>query len=75
MAALVATQEMLDEARRAYHALLIGVSAREVVDQNGEKVIYTAANRQALYNYILELQGVLNPSVAPNNGPATFTFF
>lgn len=77
MAAIIATQELLDQARLAYHKLLTGVSAREVVDQNGERVTFTAANRQSLYNYILELDAQLNPTpsgTAPSNGPMTFLF-
>lgn len=77
MPAIVASKELLDQARVAYHKLVTGLSAREVVDSNGERVTFTAANRQALYSYILELESQLNPvqpGVAPNNGPATFIF-
>ncbi len=77
MPAIVATQQMLDQARVAYHKLVTGLSAREVVDSNGERVTFTAANRQALYSYILELESQLNPTAAgaaPSNGPATFIF-
>lgn len=77
MPAIVATRQMLDEARAAYHRLMTGTSARELVDQNGERVTYTAANRQNLYNYILDLERQLNPVAigsAPLNGPATFLF-
>jgi hypothetical protein len=77
MPAIIATPQLLNEARVAYHKLVTGLSAREVVDQNGERVTFTAANRQALYNYILELEAQLNPvasGVAPNNGPMTFLF-
>ncbi len=77
MPAIVASKELLDQARVAYHKLVTGLSAREVVDSNGERVTFTAANRQALYNYILELEAQLNPpsiGVTPKNGPATFIF-
>ncbi len=77
MPAIIATTQLLSEARVAYHKLQTGLSAREVVDQNGERVTFTAANRQALYNYILELEAQLNPTpsgTAPSNGPMGFLF-
>lgn len=72
-------QEQLKDAQAAYHELLTGRSARVVVDGgDGSRIEYTAANRQALYNYILELQTKLNQTstapVAFNNGPAGFVF-
>lgn len=68
----------LAEAERAYHSLQIGVSARVVVDQNGERVEFSAANRQGLYAYIQQLKsqlGLLNPycGVGPQ-APAAFYF-
>lgn len=70
-------QQKLDEAREAYHLLNTGRMARVVVDQNGEKVEFTAANRVGLYNYIKELEAQL-PSTSSvnqlNNGPARFLF-
>lgn len=77
MPAIIATTELLSQARTAYHKLVTGTSAREVVDQNGERVTFTAANRQSLYSYIMELEAQLNPTpagTAPNNGPMTFLF-
>lgn len=75
---VVATQTLLDEARKAYHALMTGTSARVLVDQNGERVEFTAANKTALYNYISQLETLL----AGTSGaidvsayhPATFVF-
>jgi hypothetical protein len=78
--AVVATQALLDEARKAYHALLTGTSPRVVVDSSGERLEFTAANRQALYNYIAELEQQLGtpcgtaPSAATQYGPASFLF-
>lgn len=46
----------LDAAKEAYHALLLGASVREVVDSNGERITYTAANRDALRAYIAALE-------------------
>lgn len=69
-------QQRLDEARTAYHLLMTGRSAREVVDQNGERVTFTAANKANLYNYIRELESQLPTAVpvAQQYAPATFTF-
>ena len=73
-------QEQLDDAKKAYHELQVGRSARVVVDGgDGSRLEFTAANRQALYAYIKELEsklGLTNP-VSPgfiNNGPAGFVF-
>ena len=67
MAALIATPALLNEARKAYHALLTGTSARVVVDQNGERVEFTAANRASLYTYIQQLETALQTTCG---GPA-----
>jgi hypothetical protein len=77
MPAIVATSQLLAEARQAYHSLMTGTSARVVLDQNGERVEFTAANAQKLYSYIMELERQLNPVQAgatPPNAPATFFF-
>lgn len=67
--------EKLAEAKVAYHSLLMGTMARVVVDQNGERVEFTAARRADLYAYIRELEGLVNPSeVVPPNGPLGFVF-
>jgi len=73
---LTVLQQRLDEARTAYHLLQTGRSARVVVDQNGERVEFTAANRASLYAYIRELEAQLPaaPSVTSGYAPATFTF-
>jgi hypothetical protein len=49
-------QEQLDAARIAYHNLMVGKSVREVMDQNGERIIYTAANADRLKAYISSLE-------------------
>lgn len=75
---VVATQAMLADARAQYHKLVTGVAPRVVVDQNGERVEFTAANRQALYNYIAELERQLGvvpeASFQAQYHPATFIF-
>ena len=69
-------QSQLAAARAAYHNLMIGRSAREVVDQNGERVTFTATNKQQLYSYIKELESQLPsaPCISSQYGPATFLF-
>ncbi len=80
MPAIIATNAMLQDARKAYHALVTGTSPRVVVDQNGERVEFTAANRQSLYNYISQLEAQLGvgcggtPIPMAQYHPATFTF-
>lgn len=75
---VVATQAMLVEAREQYHKLVMGIAPRVVVDQNGERVEFTAANRQSLYNYIAELEKQLGlqpeVSLQAQYHPATFIF-
>lgn len=45
----------LAAAEAAYHNLMTGESARVVVDQNGERVEFTAINAVRLQNYIRSL--------------------
>jgi hypothetical protein len=60
------TAELLVQAETAYHQLMIGTSPRVVVDQNGERIEYTSANRAGLYSYIQELRALIAaPSVNP----------
>lgn len=70
-------EEQLAEAKSAYHALVTGTMARVIVDKNGERVEFTAANRQGLQTYIAELSkslGLLTPELMPANGPIQFFF-
>ena len=53
-------QKWLDDAMDSYNQLNVGGQVRVVVDQNGERVEYTAANRQSLWAYILRLQNAIN---------------
>lgn len=55
------TAELLSEAKSALHDLMIGKSARVYVDQNGERIEYTAANSARLRAYIAELEARVNP--------------
>ena len=57
---------LLREAEAAYHDLLIGVSVRVVVHQNGQRMEYSPASRGALAAYIAELKRQLDPvAMAP----------
>lgn len=72
---VIVTQQLAD-ARSAYHSLMTGTSARVIVDQNGERVEFTAINRGALSAYILELEGMLalTPATYRVSPPAQFFF-
>lgn len=80
MPAIIATPALLAEARKAYHALMTGTSARVVVDQNGERVEFVAANKQALLAYITQLEQQLGvpcgTAIVPSSAyhPAAFIF-
>ena len=67
-------QETLDEARSAYHALMTGSMARVVVDQDGQRTEFVAANAAKLYAYIQSLEAQLAAPIHVNNGPARFLF-
>lgn len=74
----------LAEAQQAYHDLMTGGSARVYVDQNAERVEYTAANKANLWAYINGLLAEicrLDPSdpicmmnIGRASGPAGFVF-
>lgn len=72
----LAIQARLDEAVAAYHQLTIGQAARVVVDQNGERVEFTAANSAKLASYITTLRMQLAPvgGVLQALAPAQFLF-
>lgn len=57
---MATTRELLEQARDSYHALLTGKSPRVIVDQNGERVEFTAANKGALAQYIQSLEKQLS---------------
>ncbi len=61
--------QRLTEAEGALHLLNIGQAARTYVDQNGERVEYTVANRGALRTYIMELKALLGKTTV--TGPMT----
>jgi hypothetical protein len=65
-------QAYLAEAEKAYHSLMMGGAVRVTVDQNGERVEFSAANANKLLQYIMHLQtqlGIRRPM-----GPAGVIF-
>lgn len=48
--------EQLRAAEQAYHDLMTGKSARVVVDSDGSRVEYSAANAERLRAYVAELR-------------------
>ncbi|QFS86614.1 MULTISPECIES: gpW family head-tail joining protein [Marinobacter] len=52
--------DRLAEAESEYHALITGNKPRVVVDQNGERVEFTAANAGRLRQYIESLRAQLS---------------
>lgn len=52
----------LQEAEAAYHGVMVGGAVREFTDQNGEKIVYSGANRTALIGYINYLRNLLGVS-------------
>lgn len=75
MTALTLNQ-YLHEAKAAYHALLTGAAVREVRDSNGEMIVYTQANREALRSYILALEAQIAAAGGAQtvSGPMRFVF-
>ena len=75
----VALQAALDDAVKQYHLLITGQSARVVVDQNGQRVEFTAANSNRLNAYIMQLKSQLGIPMTPcsvnmPSAPAGFYF-
>lgn len=66
--------EKLAEAEAAYHSLVTGTQPKVVVDQNGERVEYTAASATRLYLYIQQLKREITPVTAAPNRPLNVFF-
>jgi hypothetical protein len=66
------TQRLAD-ATTAYHQLMTGRLAATVVDQNGERVSFTAANADLLKAYIDDLKSQLG-LVDKSQMPTAFKF-
>lgn len=65
--------EQIAEAKQAQHDLAIGKSVRVVVDQNGERVEFTAASLSRLDAYIAKLESKKTGSTGAS-GPLGFFF-
>lgn len=59
-------QAWLADAEAQYHLVVTGQAARVFVDQNGERIEYTAANAGRLASYIADLKRQLGQTA---NGP------
>lgn len=73
---MLTDRQRLTEAKAAYHSLQTGTMARVVVDQNGERVEFNAANAGRLAAYIQQLEVAVGScsGATPTNGPARFLF-
>jgi len=75
MATLDQLKARLERAEEAYDALMIGESARTVVDSNGERVEYTSTNATKLEAYIEKLKWeIANYGKISRRGPAGAIF-
>lgn len=68
------TAQRLEQAQSARHKLLTGSLLRVFMDQNGERVEYTATNIAQLDKYIAELSAELAPSLAALRRPRPIGF-
>lgn len=67
---MATTAELLDQAKEAYHRLMLGESVVEVRDQSGESIRYQAATASRLLSYIRSMDPTfLMPSAT---GPMRF---
>lgn len=68
MPALTNEQKLAD-AESQYHLLLTGQKARVFVDQNGERVEFSVANRGSLAAYIESLKSKIGSASSTSRGP------
>lgn len=61
--------QRLSDAEAAYHRLQLGTSARVIVDQNGERVEFTATTAGRLSAYIQTLKRQLGLLAGTSTGP------
>ncbi len=74
MSSTMTLAEKLADAERALHELVTGTSPRVVVDQNGERIEYTAASAPRLRAYIDDLKRQLTAPKLGSNGPLRAVF-
>ena len=60
-------QTQLDEARAAYHQLMIGQQVVVIKDSNGEQIQYGIASASRLAAYIAQLE--IRLGISPGIGP------
>lgn len=60
--AIPSVSSLLTDAELAYHELMTGKQARVFVDQNGERLEFTASSAPRLAGYIAELRRQLGVS-------------
>ena len=70
---MATTQQLLDEAKEARHKLVTQKLARVFVDQNGERVEFTATRLSDLDEYIRSLEALISPATMPRR-PLGFIF-
>jgi len=63
--------DRLKDAQAEYHSLMTGNKVRVVIDQNGERVEFTAANAGKLAQYIESLKARVSGA---NRGPMRVYF-
>lgn len=61
--------EQLTAARLAYHQLMTGQAPKVIVDQNGERVEFVAANADRLRQYIVSLESAIAAGVSVSRNP------
>lgn len=66
------TAALLQQAKNALHELLLGKAVVTLVDQNGERIEFVAANPNRLRAYIKDLETELG--VSPPLGPMRLVF-
>jgi len=73
---LPSLEDRLADAKEAYHSLMTGTMARVIVDQDGQRTEFTAANATKLYGYIQALEAQVTPPDLTTNpgGPIGFVF-
>jgi hypothetical protein len=68
--------EQLSAARSAYHLLMTGQAPKVIVDQNGERVEFVAANADRLRQYIMSLEAQVAAGASfPRNPRPLMPFF
>ena len=67
-------QARLTAASQALHDLITGQQVRVSVDQNGERVEFTAANSARLQEYISALENALSSATATLRRPKPLRF-